>query len=112
MKHTATPWMEVRGRWVIPAAHAERKIGGSTDKAKDRDYYAACICITGDNPNRFAEGEPEANAAFIVRACNSHDKLVEALKRCVNRMTAELPDPQDIDELYFALETLAAAEKP
>lgn len=53
-----------------------------------------------------------ANGEFIVRAVNSHDALVEALKRCVTRMTAELPDPQDIDELYFALEVLAKAEKP
>lgn len=30
--------------------------------------------------SRISKREMEANAAFIVRACNSHEKLVEALK--------------------------------
>lgn len=29
------------------------------------------------------EADAEANAAFIVRACNSHDALLEALKQAV-----------------------------
>ena len=32
------------------------------------------------------DGEGEANAAFIVRACNSHDELVAACKEAFNQI--------------------------
>lgn len=46
-----------------------------------------------------------ANAAFIVRACNSHDALVSALKACVS----ELPDRCE-HEREMARAAIAKAE--
>lgn len=80
MEHTPTPWMHLDGRWIIPVSQQDRKIGGSTNKSEDRENYAAEICFMRDNETRFKKGEVRANAEFIVRACNSHDQLVAALK--------------------------------
>jgi len=56
VKHTPTPW------------HIE-KING---------FQIACADET--NPDYVAEVYNEANAAFIVKACNMHDDLVELLE--------------------------------
>lgn len=109
MKHTPTPWMQLHGRWVIPTKHADRKIGGSTNKTQDRDDYAACICITGDNPNRFKDGEPEANAVFIVHAVNSHEKLKNALKLALKMIEDEVADGKFTEQAALAREALDAA---
>jgi hypothetical protein len=68
MNHTPGPWridklhgnelfiIEPRGHWITEKVH-------------------------GPNPQ-----ECEANAEFIVRACNSHDELTTALHLCADRL--------------------------
>lgn len=43
-------------------------------------------------------GNDEANAEFIVRACNAHDDLLEALKAIVEDVTDEEHEPHDWSE--------------
>lgn len=43
--------------------------------------------------------ESEANAAFIVKACNSHYTLLEALKEMVNEYEIFADVPEDYKEL-------------
>jgi hypothetical protein len=66
-KHTPTPWTVPDGG-IRPAIYTA-----------DEVEHIATMADTGD--------EMEANAAFIVRAVNSHDALVEALlevRKCGN----------------------------
>lgn len=61
--HTPTPW---------------RTPVGSPTYIDDRNGRSIAIC------HRLCEGErmpAEANAAFIIRACNSHDTLVKTLEK-------------------------------
>ena len=60
MKHTKTPW-------VYP-------LGSTTVRAKSGGFH---LC---NMSNGVSVKEQEANAEFIVRACNSHDELVKAVK--------------------------------
>ena len=68
--HTPTPWA-TEGSFVIHPA------SGMT--------VADCQ-LHRDTPEE--KGEDNANAAFIVRACNSHAALVEALKAIREEATA------------------------
>lgn len=58
MEHTPTPWRSSFPSYVI---------GGGIKICQLKGIYV-------NNPNR------EADAEFIVRACNSHDELVAMLK--------------------------------
>jgi len=68
-KHTETPWV-ADGRLICRTDNHMNEI--------------ADICGFDDaHPDRMVEkniDEDEANAAFIVRACNAHDELVAALE--------------------------------
>ena len=74
MNHTPGPWTHNFGQdgWLIEAADEEQT------------YRVACVFEDigayriPDADNRDDEGE--ANARFIVQACNSHDELLEALR--------------------------------
>lgn len=59
--HTPTPWMAD---------------GPMVSKAGTLICVADCEDLAKDMPDE----EAEANAAFIVRACNSHDALISVLK--------------------------------
>lgn len=63
-KHTPTPWAKTESFQIV-------KPQGNTA------LELADICYVGD------EAVAEANAEFIVRACNAHDELVEALQKCL-----------------------------
>lgn len=74
--HTPGPW-SVFGRCILGAGSTDTYDGvvmgtiAVASELEDSD---------GDGRNWSAGGSPEANAAFIVRACNAHDELVAALK--------------------------------
>ncbi len=75
--HTATPWVYRKVKTSIGFAYrvgAEEIVNGT---------HGATV-LYDDNTilNPHASGVQEANAEFIVRACNSHDDLVKALKLC------------------------------
>ena len=63
--HTPTPWKVIKGGVII---YAQRNPGGR------KTYLADVSQDPGIN-------QSIANAAFIVRACNSHAALVAALER-------------------------------
>jgi hypothetical protein len=64
-KHTETPWT----------------LGKGTVRIRNAENVLVAECYTTGNSIRYpGKEEREANAEFIVRACNSHAKLVEALK--------------------------------
>jgi hypothetical protein len=78
-KHTPTPWRVIDN---------EPGNGyGSMDIAPlliEGEFFAVAAII-GD----VARIDPQANAAYIVRACNSHAALVEALKACAGVLSGE-----------------------
>jgi hypothetical protein len=84
IKHTPTPWV-VSAPGIITAPKAMQDIGH--------------VCYTG------TDGGTDANAAFIVRACNSHDDLVMALAKLV----AEPGDPDYRAQARAALAKAGAA---
>jgi hypothetical protein len=95
-KHTPTPWETADAYGPIE--------GGQSIKAVCDNYL---ICST---TGYYGRDGAIANAAFIVRAVNSHEQLVAALKRCLARIKAECADPEDIDDVAFAESVLTAVE--
>jgi hypothetical protein len=79
--HTPTPWL-LDDEWVL----------------KDED-----------TPIASAHVNAAANAAFIVRACNAHASLVNALTLLVEKVHAEGGSLLLRDELQHARAALAAA---
>ena len=72
--HTPTPWRAVRNDYYLEIH------GGGHGQIGDV-CASKFIHVDGNKlPSDEAEAIADANAAFIVRACNSHDALVKALK--------------------------------
>lgn len=104
--HTPTPWQltpidnAIRGRiyWVTAPARGHLKKIFIADAGFDVD---------GANTRK----EADANAAFIVRACNSHDALVEALAEAeIALATIECQDTNQASKnLRFAKERATRA---
>jgi hypothetical protein len=67
-KHTPTPWFTQRDSWSTVYIEARIRPGTLQE-------IAAC------GPTENGSDEQEANAAFIVRACNAHEQLVDALRQ-------------------------------
>ena len=61
-QHTPVPWSIGKRRWIT---------SGDLDIARIHSV------------SKIGEGEAVANAEFMIRACNSHDALLEALERLV-----------------------------
>lgn len=77
-KHTPTPWYKVQefaNRWAI-----EYRKDGFVPLSLAKITITCCEVSGGKDE------ENSANAAFIVRACNSHDDLVAALEKCVEAL--------------------------
>ena len=78
MSHTPTPWyvQDYRKNWVAAEGPVSETNGG----------YTICEC---HGP------ESVANAQLIVTAVNSHQKLVDALKEClefISQVADKVPD--------------------
>lgn len=84
-KHTS-------GKWML--GKQDRPIGYFPIYARIGVTKLACICKTDAHEIGFgiSEAEHKANAAFIVRACNCHDELVEALKHIKSEYGYCLPE--------------------
>jgi hypothetical protein len=81
-QHTPTPWQVDSGdELAIQSVEGGAQI--ATVLGPD-DF----LCRDDDDDEVFEE-ECEANAAFIVRACNAHDDLVAALKSALAYVDAE-----------------------
>ena len=58
------------------------------------------------------DAETEANARFIVQACNAHDELLAALKECMS-LVGEDNLPEDVNDILDrALAASAKATSP
>ena len=85
MKHTPLPW-HLAEKWL------SRKTEIPTVYAADECLRYIALCNDGLNPIEDQEGNPIpqtdnlANANFIVRACNNHYKLLDALKDVKKRV--------------------------
>jgi len=67
MKHTPTPWIV-----------SEHRATGENTLIRRASKRALVLASTSDC--LINDGEDETNADFIVRACNAHDELLEAVK--------------------------------
>jgi hypothetical protein len=72
--HTPTPWYQIK---------PEQSNGFVYVYKESPDIGEVCTCYCGDQ---------EANAAFIVQACNSHDALVEACKAALELVKRDVTD--------------------
>lgn len=87
VEHTPTPWAASR-LWptqIVSFDHVNRPMGGSIFEDEDRDRFALVIASCPVNAysgfaHEIAPAQVKANAAFIVRAVNAHDDLVNALE--------------------------------
>jgi hypothetical protein len=76
-KHTPTPW---------------KASGNSIINSEDTICIANIECDGGYE----AQGEQrDANAKFILKACNSHEKLVAALNTCVGLLEISADDAEE-----------------
>lgn len=66
-KHTELPWEEIEPHPGFVFVHPSNRALNTVERG------GQCIC-------ELMGKDKEANAEFIVRACNSHDELLEALK--------------------------------
>ena len=76
--HTKTPWILTGPCPDTPdTSHWFAQANANSDDRK----VDVCECFPIDDDGQVGR-ECHANAAFIVRACNSHDALVESLEKC------------------------------
>jgi hypothetical protein len=91
-KHTPTPW-----DWSVGVIYARFEAG-------------EIIAATDGTPFAAMDGATQsANAAYIVRACNSHAALVEALKECADRLELHAKHTEDLVAHMKACKALALA---
>jgi len=75
MKHTPIPWKYEKVRTSIGFAY---KIGPPEKLENDNGHYSiACLYDDNTSLNPYPEGEIEADAQFIVTACNEYKALKE-----------------------------------
>jgi hypothetical protein len=76
-KHTPGPWVvHSHKAYVVPAEHADRRIGGHRDKDIDLQEFAQEICALHWPDRHRNEDEVKANAQLISAA----PELLDALK--------------------------------
>ena len=97
--HAAGKAAHTPGPWSVRASRNDEGYGLLICD-EDQTILARMDTWLGPTP----EAEMEANAAFIVRACNSHAALVDALQRMVHPMAGE----DDMDHASALLATLEA----
>jgi len=100
--HTSGPW-EARGI-VIHRATPDSDTGATP---------LLCV-VTGEGTS---SDEDEANAEFIVRACNSHDALLEVAKKARAALVIAIPwairEPGETNPIVVALDAaISKAEGP
>lgn len=80
MSHTPTPWEFVADDWNSGDDPPFESIGSIKTVPTSADDTAWYIATLENAPNQVG------NAAFIVRACNSHDDLLKALKSTLSTL--------------------------
>jgi len=75
MKHTATPWKKGTYKNCITAETNDGLTINGAYQDEAIDYYGGYL---------IAESVSKNNAQFIVKACNSHEELIDALEGMVD----------------------------
>lgn len=114
-QHTPGPWECVHNSWEVSTVYSH---GG-------HGVIAECPIDSGvcEETQYHLEAVKDANAEFIVRACNSHYELLEALKELVasidrrwegstTRQRENAISPRTEDALEAARTLIAKARKP
>lgn len=81
-----------------------QEIGPDRNGSIGRNVFVSGMHIGGYMGPIDLENDVEKKAAFIVKAVNCHDELVEALEE----MTAEAPDGWNIEDVYRVIEKARA----
>jgi hypothetical protein len=89
MNHTPTPWT-AKG-YDVRAGQAGRMIAYTGPHHTPDDQYPKGCKL-----------EDEANAAFIVKAVNCHDELVEALENCLSAFETHYVAGEKLSDIYSA----------
>jgi len=109
-QHTPTPWS------VHPVCRLDRANLHGVAVGHPLSYEPGAFQFFDDdgrgNGLPLPESDREVNAAFLVRACNSHDALVAALRVCNARLLARMhtDSAEDYAAYSQACTALAAAE--
>jgi hypothetical protein len=100
-EHTPTPWAIIAGDdyYIRADAYPEEFIGHF--KSDDTGPYVACV---GNRPADLGE----ANAAFIVKACNNFEDLCNSVRAALNMVDGD-GFPPDWDFLRKTLKSAEAA---
>ena len=108
-KHTPTPW---KATMVLVSGRGKQSIFRPWITTTDGDRGICEIFVSG-NDGRNITSEDRANAAFIVRAVNAFDDLLEAAKLviCVNDPFYE-GAVSDKDAMQCLISTVAKADVP
>ena len=107
--HTPTPWRY--GLKVSKRPAWEKILSGPIHVATVVQCDSSPIRVLNDTPK--SQAEAEANAAFIVRACNSHAQLVAALEKLIDHASETYPhfeSPRGQADIAQARAALAAAQ--
>lgn len=105
VKHTPTPWKYDLGRGANPRFHIQTEAG----------YQIASTTELARHSQAKEENEArEANATFIVRAVNSHEAFLKALrtagKTLISLRHKEKLDPHDRELIGLTISVIAQAE--
>lgn len=91
--HSALPWKQNFER----SADIISGMGG-------RDFSVCLVNGPKDHVHYLLNRECQANAEFIVRACNAHYDLVAALRTALMHIANTAPNPSVVDKIEQALE--------
>lgn len=105
-KHTPTPWRASHGTGPTMQGYSQSSCVAGTG-VRGLQIIAGCFNDIG------GDEVAAANAAFIIRACNSHDRLVAALCEAIEIIQAIDQTDNTCDarvDVSEFLDALAAAE--
>lgn len=107
MNHTPTPWYHIHKSQCFSVDDCDHgielyRLPIFTDSLPTKREKITCEAYGS------TVEETQQNAAFIVRACNSHDALVDALEYMVEQMAREYTD-RDGDTDHHGLEKARVA---
>jgi len=97
-QHTSAPWVVDTVDRTCPAIRADSVGNG---------YFGTIAIAIQRDPHPIygggiSDATAKANAAFIVRACNAHADLLEALRMCAHFIENVSESTPDRTERFFA----------
>lgn len=93
MNHTPTPWEVGMSRNGLP----------SVDASTESPCTLEICMVWGTEKDMIVNDECEANAAFIVRACNAHDVLVELAEKVIGHFAGTGAPLEDFSRMALRL---------